>query len=118
MLSEKKTIYRDHLGRPTNTTVLRDNHIASNIKDLMKNSLTPYKRSTVIPTGTTPLRRSVSQLSTRSDHHNNQNHSSTVVKKKNARNLMILGSSSSVKNQLNQHFSSSPTNNLFSLKQT
>ncbi len=31
MLSEKKTIYRDRLGRPTNTQVLRDQHINSTL---------------------------------------------------------------------------------------
>lgn len=91
MLTEKKTIYKDRLGRPTQTQVLRDQQIASNIKDMMKNAMTPYKmRPGGVPNATTPLRRSTSQLSMRSEG---------TSRKKNTRNLMILGSSSSVKNQ-------------------
>lgn len=43
MLAEKKTIYREHLGRPTNTSLLRDEKISHNLQEAIKNTLTPYK---------------------------------------------------------------------------
>jgi hypothetical protein len=46
LLAEKKTIYKERLGKSTNTSLLRTEHIANNIQDMMKPSYTPYKTKT------------------------------------------------------------------------
>ena len=93
LLSEKKTIYKDKLGRPTQGQMLRDQQIASNIKDMVRNRAG----------STTPLRSS-SSLSLRQGDM-----ISSIKKKRNTRNLMIQGSST--KNQYTP-------SNYFSLSQT
>jgi hypothetical protein len=84
LLAEKKTIYKERLGRSTQTSLLRNEHIASSIQDMMKNTYTPYKNKT--GTHTPQLRRSSSQLSVRSNEGG-------MPRKKVARNLVVLGSS-------------------------
>jgi hypothetical protein len=46
LLAEKKTIYKERLGRSTNTSLLRTEHIATNIQDMMRSTFTPFKTKT------------------------------------------------------------------------
>jgi hypothetical protein len=46
LLAEKKTIYKERLGRSTNTSLLRTEHIATNIQDMMRSTYTPFKTKT------------------------------------------------------------------------
>jgi hypothetical protein len=46
LLAEKKTIYKERLGRSTQTSLLRNEHISHNIQEMMKNTYTPYKSKT------------------------------------------------------------------------
>lgn len=46
LLADKKTIYKERLGRPTQTSMLRDEKIASNLLELTRNAMTPYKSGT------------------------------------------------------------------------
>lgn len=99
MLTEKKTIYKDHLGRPTQAQVLRDKHIISHLQNFMSSTLTPQKARNTF----NQLRRSGSSLSLRAQDHGMN---TPMMRKKNTRNLMILGSSQSAnKTGQNQYFS-------------
>ncbi len=83
MLTEKKTVFKEKLGRPTHSSILRDQHIASNMQTHM-NTMQPIKgRSTLAET----LKRPGSSLRL------NEN-GTPLVRKKNTRNLMIVGSAS------------------------
>jgi hypothetical protein len=46
MLADKKTIYKERLGRSTNTSLLRTEHIASSIQEMMRGTYSPYKTKT------------------------------------------------------------------------
>jgi hypothetical protein len=46
LLAEKKTIYKERLGRSTNTSLLRTEHIATNIQDMMRSTSTPFQTKT------------------------------------------------------------------------
>ncbi len=83
LLADKKTIYKERLGRPTQTSLLRDEKIAHSLLELTRNTMTPYKTGA---TGT--LKRPQSSLSLRREE------GVMPPRKKNTRNLMILGSSS------------------------
>jgi len=91
IMADKKTIYKEHLGRPTNASILREEKITSNIHDMLKNTLTPYKTRQQ-GGATTGLRRPQSTLGIRREE------GQMPPRKRNTRNLMILGSSST-KNQ-------------------
>lgn len=80
LLTEKKTVFKEKFGRPTHSSVLRDQHIASNMQSLA-NTMQPIKGRP------TELKRPGSSL------HMNEN-GTPLVRKKNARNLMIVGSAS------------------------
>jgi len=76
LLTEKKTVFKEKYGRPTHSSVLRDQHIASNMQAMQPVKGRPAE-----------LKRPGSSL------HMNEN-GTPMVRKKNARNLMIVGSAS------------------------
>lgn len=89
LLADKKTIYKEHLGRPTNASILREDKITSNIHEMLKNTLTPYKSKQGGSGSYGPqLRRPQSSLGIRREE------GQLPPRKKNTRNLMILGSAS------------------------
>jgi hypothetical protein len=92
LLADKKTIYKEHLGRPTNTSILREEKITSNLHEMLKNTLTPYKTKQASGSYGPQLRRPQSSLGIRREE------GQLPPRKRNTRNLMILGSSST-KNQ-------------------
>lgn len=119
MLSEKKTIYKDHLGRPTQAQVLRDRHINNHLQSVaMSNTMTPYKvRNTIGGGGTAvqQLHRSGSSLSIRDN--SGYSPATPMVRKKNTRNLMILGNSQSANKAMKANGGLN-NSQFFSLQQT